>query len=83
MQVKLVKMGDVRQTARYISKTIQDRRIVSIKVEQEVVRGRLTLQMTFSDPLTTPFGWFGVVRALGVTIFYILRRLSYPRNGCT
>ena len=33
MQVGLVKIGDFRQIAGYISKTVQDRRIVSIKVE--------------------------------------------------
>jgi len=37
MQVEKVKMGDFRQIALYISKTIQDSRIVSIKVEKEVV----------------------------------------------
>ena len=37
MQVGLVKIGDVRQITGYISKTVQDRRMVSIKVEEEVV----------------------------------------------
>ena len=37
MQVEKVKMGDFRQIALYIWKTIQDSRIVSIKVEKEVV----------------------------------------------
>jgi len=37
MQVGLVKIGDFRQITGYISKTVQDRRIVSIKVEWEVV----------------------------------------------
>jgi len=33
MQVGWVKIGDFRQIAGYISKTVKDRRIVSIKVE--------------------------------------------------
>jgi len=33
MQVRWVKIGDFRQIAGYISKTVQDRRMVSIKVE--------------------------------------------------
>jgi len=37
MQVGWVKIDDFRQTAGYISKTVQDRRMVSIKVEEEVV----------------------------------------------
>jgi len=37
MQVGWVKIGDFRQIAGYISKTVQDRRMVSIKVEWEVV----------------------------------------------
>ena len=37
MQVEWVKICDFRQIAGYISKTVQDRRMVSIKVEWEVV----------------------------------------------
>jgi len=37
MQVRWVKIGDFRQIAGYISKTVQERRMVSIKVEWEVV----------------------------------------------
>jgi len=37
MQVGWVKIGDFRQITGYISKTVKDRLIVSIKVEQEVV----------------------------------------------
>ena len=33
MQVGCVKIGDARQITGYISKTVQDRRMVSIKVE--------------------------------------------------
>jgi len=36
MQVGWVKIGDFRQITGYISKTVQDRRMLSIKVEQEV-----------------------------------------------
>jgi len=37
MQVGWVKIGDFRQITGYISKTVQDRHIVYIKVELEVV----------------------------------------------
>jgi len=37
MKVGWVKIGHFRRKTRYNSKTVQDRRIVSIKVEQEVV----------------------------------------------
>jgi len=37
MQLKWVEIGDFRQITGYISKTVQDRRTVSIKVEYEVV----------------------------------------------
>jgi len=37
MQVGWVKIGHFRRKMRYNSKTVQDRRIVSIKVEQEVI----------------------------------------------
>jgi len=37
MQVGYVKISDFRQITHYNSKTVQDRRILSIKVEQQVV----------------------------------------------
>ena len=37
MQAGWVKISDFRQIAGYISKTAQDRHMVSIKVEQQVV----------------------------------------------
>jgi len=37
MQAGWVKICDFRQIALYISKTVQDRRVVSINVEYEVV----------------------------------------------
>jgi len=37
MQVGWIKIGHFRRKTRYNSKTVQDRRIVSIKVEQEVI----------------------------------------------
>jgi len=54
----VVKIGDFRQLAGYISKTVQDRRMVSIKVEQEVIcapsnpNGSITHDLKCS--LTTP-----------------------------
>jgi len=36
MQVGWVKIGDFRQITGYISKTVQDRRTVSVKVEWEL-----------------------------------------------
>jgi len=52
MQVGWVKIGDFRQITGCISKTVQDRRIVSIKVEQEVIctLSNVTLPMTLSVP---------------------------------
>ena len=37
MQVGWVKIGDFPQITGYISKTVQDRRMVSVKVEWEVL----------------------------------------------
>ena len=37
MQVGWVKIGDVQQITGYISKTVPDRRMVSMKVKQEVI----------------------------------------------
>jgi len=37
MQVGWVKIGDFRQITDYISKMVQDRHVVSIKVQQKVV----------------------------------------------
>jgi len=37
MQVEYVKIGHFRQITRYNSKTVQDRRIVSIKVKYDVL----------------------------------------------
>ena len=37
MQVRWVKIGDFRQIAGYISKTVQDRRMVSVKIEYDVL----------------------------------------------
>ena len=60
MQVGWVRIGDFRQIAGYISKTVQDRRMVSIKVEQEVVcalsNGDIAVDL--ECPLTTPFSAF-------------------------
>ena len=73
MQVGWVKIGDFRQITGYISKTIQDRRMVSIKVEQEVVcalsNGDIAVDL--ECPLTTP----------NHPIFGISHRHSQLRNG--
>jgi len=56
MQVRWVKIGNFRQITGYISKTVKDRHIVSIKVEQEVVcalsNGDIAVDL--ECPLTTP-----------------------------
>ena len=51
-----VKIGDVRQITGYISKTVKDRRIVSIKVEYEVVCALSNddIAVDLECPLTTP-----------------------------
>ena len=73
MQVGWVKIVDFRQIYGYISKTVKDRHIVSIEVEQEVVcalsNGDIAVDL--ECPLTTP----------NYPIFCILRRHSQLRNG--
>jgi len=68
MQVGWVKIGDFRQITGYISNTVQDRRMVSIKVEYEVVcalsNGDIADDLEF--PLTAP----------NYPIFCILHRYS-------
>ena len=49
MQVGWVKIGDFRQIIGYISKMVQNRRIVSVKVEWEVV-GALSNGDIAADP---------------------------------
>jgi len=60
MQVGWVKIGDYRQIAGYMLKTVQDRRIVSIKVEQEVIRAPSNggIAHDLDCPLNTPFSAF-------------------------
>ena len=69
----VVKIGDFRQITGYISKTVKDRHIVSIKVEQEVVcalsNGGIAHDLECS--LTTP----------NHPIFCILHHHSQLRNG--
>jgi len=76
MQVGWVKIGDFRQITGYISKTVQDRRMVSTGTGQDRTSYALcrmvTLRMTLSDPLLPQT----------TTNFYILHRHSYLRNGC-
>jgi len=68
----VVKIGDFRQIAGYISKTEKDRHIVSIKVEYEVVcalsNGDIAVDL--ECPLTTP----------NHQIFCISHRHSQLRN---
>ena len=54
IQVGWVKIGDFRQITGYISKTAQDRRMISIKVERKsyVLYRMVTLPMTLSDPMS-------------------------------
>jgi len=64
MQVGWVKIGDFPQITGYISKTVQDKRMVSIKVEQEVVcalsNGDIAddLECPLTAPNYTPFSVF-------------------------
>jgi len=55
-----VKIGDFRQITGYISKTVQDRHIVSIKVEYEVICALSNgdIAVGLECPLTTPFSAF-------------------------
>jgi len=60
MQVGWVKIVDFQQMTGYISKTVQDRRMVSTKVEQEVVctLSNGDIADDLECPLTTPFSAF-------------------------
>ena len=73
MQVGWVKIGDFPQITGYISKTVQDRRMVSFKVEQEVVCALSNGDIAddLECPLTVP----------NYPIFCILHRHSQRRNG--
>jgi len=52
MQAGWVKIGDFRQIAGYISKTVQDRRMVSIEVECTLSNGDVVDDI--ECPLTAP-----------------------------
>ena len=73
MQVGWVKIGDFRQITGYISETVKDRHIVSIKVEQEVVCALSNggIAHDLECPLNTP----------NHSIFCILHRHSQLHNG--
>ena len=73
MQVGWVKVGDFRQITGYIAKTVKDRHIVSIKVEQEVVCALSNgdIAHDLASPLSTP----------NHPIFCILHRHSLLRSG--
>ena len=66
-------VGDFRQITGYISKTVKDRHIVSIKIEQEVLCALSNgdIAVDFQCPLTTP----------NHPIFCISYRHSQLRNG--
>jgi len=68
MQVGWVEIGDFRQITGYISKKVQDRRMVSIKIEYEVVCALSNgdIAHDLECPLTAP----------NHPIFYILHRHS-------
>ena len=69
MQAGWVKIGDFRQIAGYISKTAQNRRMVSIKVEYEVVYALSNGHI--ADDLEWP------VSAPNYPNLYILHRFSF------
>jgi len=70
MQVGWVEIRHFRRKTRYNSKTVQDRCIVSIKVEYEVVFYRMAMSlMTLGDP-----------QPPNHPNFCIFRRLSYLRS---
>jgi len=73
MQLRYVKVCEFRRIIRYISQMVQDRCIVSIKDEQEVVCALSNGDIADEPglPLITP----------NHPIFYILQHLSYFRNG--
>jgi len=70
-----LKIGDFRQITGYISKTVQDRRIVSIKVKQEVV-----CALSNGD-IADNLEWPIILTAPNYLSFYILHRFSYLHNG--
>ena len=49
IQVGWVKIGDFRQIAGYISKTVQDRRMVSIKVEYGPISSAAAASLELHD----------------------------------
>jgi len=73
MQVGWVKIGDFRHITGYISKTVQDRHMVSIKFEYEVVCALSNGDI--ADDLECP------LNAPNYPIFCILHRHSQRRNG--
>jgi len=75
MQAGWVKISDFRQIAGYISKTVQDRHMVSIKVEQQVIfalsNGDIADDCEW--PLSAP----------NYPYLYILHRFLYLHNECS
>ena len=77
MQVGWVKIGDFRQIAGYISKTIQDRRMVSIEVECVLSNGDIAHDL--ECPLTTR-NHAGV--AIQANYDYINKEVNNKENKC-
>ena len=75
MQAGWVKIGDFPQIAGYISKTVQNKRMVSIKVELEIVCALSNGDI--ADDLEWPLS------APNYPKLYILHRFSYLHNGCS
>jgi len=73
MQVGWIKIGDFWQITGYISKTVQDRRTVFLKVEEEVA-GALS-NGDIADNIEWPLS------APNYPNLYILHRFSYIRNN--
>ena len=66
MQVGWVKIGDFRQISGYISKTVKDRHIVSIKIEREVVCARVTGELRNFIHNSTVVGLFMTPETMGL-----------------
>jgi len=72
-----VKIGDFRQITGYISKTAQDRRMISIKVERKsyALYRMVTLPMTLSDPMA-------LERLVGLSVISIEHEICRLMDTC-
>jgi len=73
----VVKIGDFGQIAGYITQTVQDRHIVSVKVNRKsyALYRMVTLRMTSSDPKTTPICTF--CTASHILIMTVVRNFKF------